>query len=52
MRRAEDAGNVVVLQILSELLTHSFFKANEYSVLHGSISVSVPGSIGMRGTDL
>jgi hypothetical protein len=52
MRRAEDAGNAVVLQIPSELLTHSFFKANECDVVHGSISVSVPGSIGMRGTDL
>jgi hypothetical protein len=35
MRRTDDAGNVVVLQIPSELLTHGFFEANEADVIHG-----------------
>lgn len=47
MRRAEDAGNVVVLQIPSEALTNRFFEANE-DVYTGtrtriSLSVSAPG---------
>jgi hypothetical protein len=56
MRRAEDAGNVVVLQIPSEALTNRFFEANE-DVYTGtrtriSLSVSAPGPTEMRGTDL
>lgn len=54
MRRAEDAGNVVVLQIPSEALTNRFFEANEDTGTRTriSLSVSAPGPTEMRGTDL